>query len=181
MSSKVWHLLSSCTNSCHPSYSQQLCSTWDQSELCACELLLLPFLFTFAFEREGVSWSKGREVDRLERQTSQCLPTCKWPLCLFSWGLDNSQSITVAGSFFPQHMWGQYVEVCVWYMTNEMVLNSGDAGKAWLNEVQPVWLRVTGGMGVPCSCQVPSLNHHVGGATFTDMYVIEMWHKICKI
>lgn len=30
---------------------------------------LFLFLFTFAFDREGVSWIKGREEDRLERQT----------------------------------------------------------------------------------------------------------------
>lgn len=60
-------------------------------------------------------------------------------------------------------------------MTNETVLNSRDAGKAWLDEVQPVWSRVRRGTGASCFCQDPSSsNYRVGGIAFTDIYVIKM-------
>lgn len=82
----------------------------------------------------------------------------------------------------PQHMRGQFVQICVWYMTNETVLNSGEAGKAWLDEVQPVWWRVRGGTGAPCLCQDPSSSKHcVRGIAFSDIYVRKMWHKKCKV
>lgn len=54
----------------------------------------------FTPERGEVNWRKGREVDCLERQTSLCLPTCKWPPRLLSWALDSSLSIAVADSIF---------------------------------------------------------------------------------
>lgn len=67
-------------------------------------------LFIFAFGREGVNWKTERGVDCLERLTSLCLPTCKWPLCLFSWGLDSSQSITGADSFSSSICGGNALE-----------------------------------------------------------------------
>ena len=150
---------------------RQLCFTWDGSEPLASSLSLL----TFASEGEGVSWSEGREVDRLQRQTSLCLPTCKWPSCLFSWGLDGSQSIAVAGSFFHSICEGNTLKFCVWYMTNETALSSGGAGKARLNDVQPVWSRAGRGTGVPGFCQDPS-SHYVQGTN-----KLKLWYEVKKL
>lgn len=106
MSSKVWQQASAGCS--HPSFS---CSLWSLAYSVSPPLCL-----------------------RLE--TFLCLPTCKRPLPLCSWGLNSSQR------------W--YVEVCIWYMTNENALNSRDAAKA-----QPVCWRVGRWTGAPCFCQVP--------------------------
>lgn len=125
--------------------------------------------FTFVFEErrgEGgeVNWREKWKEDCLERQTSLCLPTCKWPLCLFSWELDSSQHIRL---LLPRHMWGQCIEVCIWYMTNEMVLHSRGAATAELDEVRAVESGLRAGLVVPCFCQeLPLSNHCVWGIMF---------------
>lgn len=63
-------------------------------------------------------------------------------------------------------------------MTNETVLNSGDAGKAWLDEVQLVWWRVKGKDGgtmfLPRSFLIKLLCR---GIAFTDIYVIKTCYE----
>lgn len=136
---------------------------------------LLPILHLCVWWRVGggVNWREKREEDCLERQTSQCLPTCKWPLCLFSWELDCSQHIRL---LLPQHMWGQCIEVWIWYMTNEVVLHSGGAGTAELDEVRTVESGLSGGFVALCFCQGLSLSSHcVWGIVFVHICQKKTW------
>lgn len=168
---KFWHM--NAADSCHLSFlrqPRQITVTCAVSSACR--------LFPFAFEREGGQLEQ-REGGGLPWKTNISVPANLQMAPVFIQLRIGQQPEHHCGRLLlPRHMWGQYVEICVWYMTNEMVLNSGGAGKAWLDDVQPVWLRVRGGTGAPWFCQDPSTsNHHVGGIAFTDIYVIKTWHK----
>lgn len=132
----ILHIIS-CFSACHNNLCQPMSST------VTCSVLSFHRLSTFVFELTvgqtgGERWWK---IALKDKHLGVCQPA-NGP-CVYS--AANWTAARPSYSLLPQHMWGQYIEVCIWYMTNEMESRSRGAGSAKLNEVRGAESGVRGG------------------------------------